>query len=336
MKKLFAILLAAVSLSAAAGVQPVQPTPRPAYNTGCGFYVVGGKVYDPTGVEFRIRGVNRVHWNDLSPGIPNSGANTERISIDFRQTSATNLGVIQREIQAFGIVPMVASWNATGFTDAASLSAIVDLWVAQASTWTTLNCNGMVNIANEWGADNSTSWRDGYLAAIPRMRAAGYTGLLVIDAGVSGQSAKDIANYGQALMDADPQHNLLFDVHMYGAFHRPATASWMQDYDTAVASMGATGLPIIVGEFGPGRNIGPSPTLITPDQIVITAESNGWGWMPWAWDDFNGPSNSCTDDWFGMARSWGAFDGVTYSQLTLFGQDMVTLMKSMAVKAHFN
>src|SRR5215831_10102039 len=43
---------------------------RPPYNTGSGFFVAGAKLYDPNGVEFRVRGVNKLHWDVDAPGIP--------------------------------------------------------------------------------------------------------------------------------------------------------------------------------------------------------------------------------------------------------------------------
>ena len=45
-------------------------------NTGKGFYVVGSKLYDPNGQEFRIRGVNRNHWDSYGTptGLPLSGS----------------------------------------------------------------------------------------------------------------------------------------------------------------------------------------------------------------------------------------------------------------------
>ena len=45
----------------------------------------------------------------------------------------------------------------------------------------------------------------------------------------------------------------------------------------------STGAAFVIGEFGPGRNIGPSPTTLTPQEVVSAAEANGLGWMAWAW-----------------------------------------------------
>jgi mannan endo-1,4-beta-mannosidase len=309
---------------------------RPAGNTGKGFFVSGGKLYDPNGQEFRIRGVNRNHWDSYGTpaGLPLSGANTERVVLSFAKPTSYNWNIVSSEMLSNKIVPIPGNWTGTCKSDPASLSAIVDTWVAQASTWTQLNSTGLINIANEWGPPNSTVWRDNYITAIGRMRAAGYTGTLVVDSGGCGQDAQDIIKYGAMVLASDPQRNILFDVHVYGGFHFPATATWMQDYATAMSQLKATGLPLIIGEFGPGKNIGPSPTLITPQKIIADAEANGWGWMPWSWDDNNLQACASDDNGFSMTTKCGSYK--SDSDLTAFGKTVVPILKAKAVKAtHF-
>ena len=309
---------------------------RPAGNTGKGFYVSGNKLYDPKGNEFRIRGVNRNHWDSYgSPtGLPLSGANTVRIVLGFNNSTSYNWDIVSTQLLANKIVPMPGNWTATCKADVASLTAVVDTWVAQASTWTQLNSNGLINIANEWGPADSTVWRDAYITAIARMRAAGYTGTLVVDSGACGQDAQDVVKYGAAVLASDPQKNILFDVHVYGGFHYPATASWMQDYDTAMAQLKASNLPIFLGEFGPGNNIGPSPTMVTPQHIIGTAEANGWGWAPWSWDGNNLPNCMADDNGFSLTTKCGVYK--TSADLTTFGKTIVQILQQTAVKASFN
>jgi mannan endo-1,4-beta-mannosidase len=310
---------------------------RPIGNTGKGFFVLGSKLYDPNGKEFRIRGVNRNHWDSYGTpaGLPLSNANTERVVLSFAKDTTYNWNIVSKEMLANKIVPIPGNWTGTCKADPATLTAIVDTWVAQASTWTQLNSTGLINIANEWGPANSTVWRDSYVTAVNRMRAAGYTGTLVIDSGGCGQDAQDIIKYAGAVLAADPQKNILFDIHVYGSFHYPATASWMQDYATAMAQLKATGLPLIIGEFGPGKNIGPSPTMVTPQKIIADAEANGFGWMPWSWDDNNLAACASNDNGFSMTTKCGIYK--TDADLTAFGKVVVPILKATAVKAtHFN
>lgn len=379
MKRLLASLALVLSAAAFAGQVCTIDPPRPVGNTGAGFYVSNAapgasapvvaapasaaaisafpaltvsiasavpqwKLYDPTGTEFIPRGVNRNHYDSWGSddGIPRTGANTERTGPSFSRTSAQNLADL-RKITEAGIVPIPSSWSGTCKADPAVLRSIVDTWVAQAATWTTLNNTGLINIANEWGPKNSPVWRDAYLEAIPRMRAAGYTGTLVVDSGECGQDAYDVINYGAAVLAADPQHNVLFDVHVYGGFSLPAVVSWQNDYAKAMAALKATGLPIMLGEFGPGayttadgvvHKVGPSPTAITPQQVIATAEANGWGWLAWSWDDNNlGGCSSSDVGWFALSNHCGVYTGNDATELTAFGRTMVPLLKSSAKKA---
>jgi mannan endo-1,4-beta-mannosidase len=67
-------------VSVASGAPTGGTVSRPAYNTGDGFFVLNGKLYDANGTEFRIRGVDRCHYDSESAaGIANSGANTVRM-----------------------------------------------------------------------------------------------------------------------------------------------------------------------------------------------------------------------------------------------------------------
>jgi hypothetical protein len=78
----------------------------------------------------------------------------------------------------------------------------------------------------------------------------------------------------------------------------------------------------VVGEFGPGRNIGPAPTLVTPQQVIGAAEAAGMGWLGWAWDDNDLANGASNDSGFSMT-----FDGPGMynapSDLTTYGQEMV-------------
>ena len=334
MKRLLALIAlfhGAIGFAAEARTADVA---RPDGNTGTGFYVSGAKLYDPTGAEFRIRGTNQAHCDSpgSATGIPLSGANTVRMAICGSRSVAYNLAALTRH-QSAGVVPMPGRWNGTCKSDTAILTKMVDAWVEDAPTWTKLNGTGLINIANEWGPPNSPVWRDSYITAISRMRAAGYTGTLVVDSGGCGQDPLDIINYGAAVLASDPQKNILFDVHVYGSYHFPAAASWQTDYTKSMAALKATRLPIILGEFGPGANVGPSPTAITPQQIIATAEEAGFGWLSWAWDDNNLAGCQSTDGWFSMTLNCGKYSGADDAELTTFGRAVVPIMKSTAKRA---
>jgi mannan endo-1,4-beta-mannosidase len=346
-----AALVLALSQSFAASDTALAKAPRPASAARTGYYVVGSKLYSPDGVEFRIRGVNKLHWDQTASikGIPLTGANTVRVAVNLNKTESVNLGVVNPIVKS-GLLVIPGAWNATCKSDPAALKSIVDQWVAQASTWTTLNDTGLINIANEWGPNRttrdasghmvvSTVWRDAYIDAVRRMRAAGYTGTLVIDAGGCGQDASTVTGDGGDVLAADPLHNILFDIHVYGGFAYPArTVAWQtQDYKETMATIGRSGLPIIFGEFGPGSfvnaagaavKVGPSGTLLPPEVLVADAERMGLGWLVWAWDDNNlGNCKTSENGWFGMTNNCGTYTGKD-SELTAFGRQMVRILQT--------
>src|SRR5579862_4804609 len=402
---------------------------RPAYNTGNGFFVLNGKLYDPNGNEFRIRGVNRNHWDSNSAaGIALSGANAVRTFIDFSQPSANNVNLIQTQNIDQKEVPIVtyagdSSGPTSCSTDPAVFSRALSAWKSQASLWTTLDRYLIINVANEWGPANSTVWRDSYTSAVGQLRKAGYLGPILIDSGGCGQDDADLLQYSQAVFNSDPQRNIVFSIHLYTSANdysasiksvakgnptvitltsnspthpfapsyngsnnnysgitayqisgvqgmtqvngaQPAwqnvggvpgawtvtlsvdSTNWgtytgggsLVDYNgnyalriaRFAALSQATGAAYIVGEFGPGRNIGPSPTMVTPDEIITAAEANNVSWLPWAWDDNDLPGCRADNKWFSMTYNCGAYSRP--SDLTNFGQDVV-LNPTFGIKA---
>jgi hypothetical protein len=411
-----AAILTGLASAALGATAPGAAVPRPARDPGDGFFVQQGLLYDPAGHVFRIRGVNRLHWDsDSAAGIERSGANTVRWDIDFSRPAQANVALIRRDSIARHNVAVVGNWSATCSSDPARLSAIVATWVEQAKWWTPLNRYLIVNIANEWGPGDSTSWRDAYISAVGRLRAAGYTGPLLIDSGGCGQDDADLIKYSEAVLASDPQRNLIFAQHLYGATNDDSaqiaavtpgnptvlqlsgdssTHPFASGYDgrsnsysgiTAYEISGArgmtqlnglqpappnvggtpgawtitlnldsrawptytgggtivdyfgnfklkitrlaqlarqTGAVYIVGEFGPGRGIGASPTRVTPAQILTTAEAEGVGWLAWAWDDNNLPNAGADDRGFSMTyRGPGQY--TRPEDLTAFGREVV-------------
>jgi hypothetical protein len=257
--------------------------------------------------------------------LANSYANTIRWNIDFTRAVATNVALLQGGAGKTAgtiynhMVVMPGAWSAPAGTltcsnDASILSSAVTVWVAQAATWAQIEKDSILNIANEWGPSNSTTWRDSYISAIGQLRAAGLHATLSIDSGGCGQDNADLVKYAQAVFDSDPEKNVIFDRHVYGG---DADAAAL---DSDAAALAALGLPILFGEFGPGRDIGPSPTNLTPPQVIQSAEKYGFGWMAWAWDDNNLSLSQADNGWFSLSYA-GTY--AASADLTIFGQQIV-------------
>jgi hypothetical protein len=296
---------------------------RPEYNTGTGFFVRDGLLYDANGVEFRMRGVNRLHYDCNAEvaaiGMANSRSSIVRWNIDLTLDAASNVAMIEQASIDHAIAVMPATWNndVTCSDSADALTSVVDLWVAQVNQWKAIERYMILNIANEWGPADSAAWRDAYITAIARLREAGYLCTLAIDAGGCGQDNADLVNYAASVFDSDPQRNVIFSQHIYGNFGMNGEPAWAQDLQESLDNLAALDVPVVLGEFGPGRNIGPSPTMISPGDIIQLAEARGLGWLAWAWDD---PCNDADDTWFSLTRNC-AYEST--DDLTLFGQEVI-------------
>lgn len=165
------------------------PAKRPAYNTGTGFFVLNGTLYDANGVEFRIRGVDRCHYDSNSAaGIASSHANAVRIFVgtNYGQTWSGLESIVQNDHINHSEVPIVTAASTTsgtgtsGDTTAATLNDVVsNSWVAPAATWTPIDKYMIVNIANEWGPASSVAWQTAYAAVIGDISAVAGTTVTV-------------------------------------------------------------------------------------------------------------------------------------------------------------
>jgi mannan endo-1,4-beta-mannosidase len=191
--------------------------------------------------------------------------------------------------------------------------------VANASQFTSFNKYMIINVANEWGPSNSAVWESSYITAIAQLRAAGYLGTILIDAGGCGQDINGLLNHSTAVFNSDPQKNVMFSLHIYGNI---PTADVGPDLAKLAALSSSAGMAFLVGEFGPGRDIGPSPTLTTPADVINAAEANGIGWIAWAWDDNDLGNGASNNNWFSMTYA-GPGIYTTAANLTEYGQDIV-------------
>jgi mannan endo-1,4-beta-mannosidase len=328
---------APVSPAAHARARPPAAAPavngvaRPSYNTGNGFFVDEGKLYDANGNEFRIRGVNRSHYDSNSQaGIVKSGANAVRVFVEtnYGASVADLVNIVRIQHIAEKEVPIPTSPVTKGgvktscSADPSVLDAVVANWVATAPQWRTLDKYMILNIANEWGPANSAAWRDAYGNAIASLRAAGYLGTLLIDSGGCGQDPEDLLSYASAVFNSDPQKNVMFAFHFYGLSSGHSTAAQMNAIFTELAALRAQGVVVAITEFGPGRDIGPSPTRVTPLEVIAAAEATQLGWAAWAWDDNNLPNGGSDDHGFSMTYA-GPGIYARPSDLTEYGRQVV-------------
>lgn len=298
---LFCLMVFGLADSAAAQVA------RPEANTGKGFFVLDGKLYDASGSEFIPIGANTaVFWQSEANGIKSfpdmkkAGANCARI-ISVTNNSAnswswqSNFTKQKACVKACvdnKLVPILEFHDVTcgtGYdTDSEGkfLKKVVDYWCTPdlVSLCTQFEKYLIVNVANEWGPAN-VNYRDSYKKAITAMREAGIKNTILIDAGGCGQNPTTLINFGQELLDFDPQKNILFAIHFYGNWmtKEKTKAVWQYYVEDYLQQFKAKKLPVIVGEFG-WTGAPDNFTLYDPKTIISECNKQGIGWLFWAWN----------------------------------------------------
>lgn len=280
---------------------------RPENNTGKGFFVLNGKLYDASGAEFIPIGANTaVFWQSEAnamksfPDMKKAGANCARIISVTNdatnswswQSSFTKQKACVKACVDNKIIPILEFHDVTcgnGYeTDPENknLKRVVDYWCSP--NLVTL-CKDyekylIVNVANEWGPTNSL-YRDGYKKAITAMRTAGIKNTFLIDAGGCGQNPTTLINYAQELLDFDPQKNILFAIHFYGNWmtKEKSKQSWQFYVEDYLQMFKDKKIPLIVGEFG-WTGAPDNFTLYDPKKIITESNKQGIGWLFWAWN----------------------------------------------------
>jgi mannan endo-1,4-beta-mannosidase len=223
---------------------PVQPiVTRPTYNTGIGLFVKDGKVYDRTGREFIIRGVNlpfawaepngttlennyvALDAND-GRGIAFAGANAARLTCNWTgfpdhhtvSNSAQMEDVVKKLYKANVVPIMEIHYDLKAYHfDENYLKTMVDYWLlAENVAWMKRNEKELIiNIVSEWG-HNDEVWKENMKKAVRRFREQGVNCLLMIDAGGNyGQNPNSLIRFANEILEDDPQKNIIFSLHMY-------------------------------------------------------------------------------------------------------------------------
>ncbi|MDP2340420.1 MAG: cellulase family glycosylhydrolase [Deltaproteobacteria bacterium] len=293
---------------------------RPASSLGLGFFVRDGQIFDSNGVAFVMRGMNHSHaWGEQDSALaavdafPNTGANAVRTAFMpglGADTPAERRTVVERYLEN-GIVPIVEDHRTTCSDDPATLRAAVDEWLLPENiAWLTQYEDRVIlNIANEWlnTTYDDELWVSEYAAAITRLRAAGLHHLIVVDAGGScGQNPRSIRDAGQRIVDADPEHNVAFSLHMY-AYWRTAGASDVGAWNDhglgspwlvapEVEAIRARGLALIVGEVGFDSfpSVGYSTKALLQDLLAVDV-----GFLAWSWNANSDPRLDMSSENYG-------------------------------------
>lgn len=282
------------------------------------FSTQGCQLVDANGQTFVIRGINNPHaWFGEKAfvaldNIRATGCNTVRIVWKTEGKDADLERIIQRCIE-LEMIPMVELHDVTGNTSGERLAAMAK-WYAEPQRVQMLKKYErflLLNIANEWGNHKTKAkyWLKSYAECVGIMRNAGYATTLVVDAPGWGQNLQPIVERGQELIDADPQHNILFSIHMYGSWNKAGRIH------EQLALCKSKSLPIIVGEFGYNYHNGMNNLgcKVSHTAILDACNELEYGFMPWSWT-----GNNKANQWLDLVEP------SDWKTLTWWGEQVVS------------
>ncbi|MGW6391451.1 cellulase family glycosylhydrolase [Streptomyces sp. NPDC055103] len=294
-----------------------------------GIHVRDGRVYEANGNEFVMRGVNHAQaWYPNETGaiadISAKGANTVRVVLGsgdrWARTDASKVASIIDDCKAHKVICVLEVHDTTGYGEdgaAASLDKAADYWIGIKSALQGQEDYVVVNIGNEpYGNSGYTAWTDATKNAIGKLRGAGISNALMVDAPNWGQDwSNTMRDNAASVFAADPHRNTIFSVHMYGVYD---TAAEVQNY---LNHFVGHRLPLVVGEFGDNHSDG------NPDEnaIMATARSLRVGYLGWSWS-----GNGGGVEYLDMVNGFDAGSLTPWGNRFFFGADGISSTSTRA------
>ncbi|MFI1357453.1 cellulase family glycosylhydrolase [Streptomyces sp. NPDC020898] len=325
-----ATLLGLLTLASAPAQADPQADPPSALATG--LHISDGRLLEGNGNDFVMRGVNHAHtWYPNQTrslaDIKALGANSVRVVLAdghrWTKNSPEDVANVVTQCKANRLICVLEVHDTTGYGEeaaAGTLDQAADYWISLKSVLAGQEDYVIVNIGNEpWGNTDPAGWTAPTIAAVQKLRAAGFEHTLMVDAPNWGQDWQNVMRTNaQSVYDADTTGNLIFSIHMYSVYD---TAAEINDYLNAFV---AAELPILIGEFG-----GPADQWGDPDEdtMMAAAERLDLGYLAWSW---SGNTDPILDLSIGFdpaqLSSWGQriFNGAngiaqTSEEATIFG-----------------
>jgi mannan endo-1,4-beta-mannosidase len=285
-----------------------------------GFWVDGRFLRDRCCEKVVLRGINEmIVWSAAKNGTPyfaeiaQTGANVVRIVWETAGTLSNLESAIKNAIDAH-LIPMPELHDATG--DLTKLGPCIDFWVRSdvVAVLKKYEDKLLINIANEVGDGSVTqaAFTTAYTDAITKMRTAGLHVPLVIDAPSWGQDVNMLQAAGPGLIAADPDHNLLFSVHMWWNDPKGTRVT------TELTESANMNLPLIVGEFAQHAVYQCSAGPFDYKTLLAKAKELEIGYLAWSWGGIkngdcktDGPFDMTTAGTFATLTGWGLEVAVT-------------------------
>ncbi|WP_330288799.1 cellulase family glycosylhydrolase [Streptomyces sp. NBC_00576] len=259
-----------------------------------GLHISNGRLLEGNGNDFVMRGVNHAHtWYPTQTqslrDVKALGANTVRVVLAdghrWTKNSADDVAAVVAQCKANRLICVLEVHDTTGYGEdaaAGTLDHAADYWIGLKSVLAGQENYVIINIGNEpWGNTDPAGWTAPTIAAVQKLRAAGFEHTIMVDAPNWGQDWQNVMRTNaQSVYNADTTGNLIFSIHMYSVFD---TAAEITDYLNAFVT---AKLPILIGEFG-----GPADQWGDPDEdtMMATAQQLKLGYLAWSWSGNTDP-----------------------------------------------
>lgn len=323
MRRLIASLLILISLwGCAAAPEPTVPSQPPEASAVTepepvrGFRVAGTQLLDANGEPFLIRGVNHPHsWfpekdEAALRAMAELGCNAVRIvcgcGILYPEDTAQDLIRLTDLCRELGMVVILEVHDITGDDLPASLEQVVDYWIRVREALTGREEWVIVNIANEWKSQRSgRNWSLAYISQIPRLREAGIRNTLLVDVAGGGQYGTSLTDFGAAVLEADPDRNVFFSLHIY---HEAGKSRTVMERELSAGPN--AGLCVAVGEFGPAH----LDRDIDEAYLMEYCHREGIGYLGWSW-----MGNAAPNEALDLAKAWDGSSLTPWGELLFHG-----------------
>ncbi|MDD1057253.1 cellulase family glycosylhydrolase [Streptomyces cocklensis] len=292
-----AALIGAVVLGALSPVSAQAGTKAPsaaAAAAATGLHISNGRLVEGNGNDFVMRGVNHAYtWytgqTQSLADIKALGANSVRIVLSdghrWTKTSPAEVASLISQCKSLRLICVLEVHDTTGYGEdsaAGTLDEAADYWITLKDVLAGQENYVIINIGNEpWGNTDPAGWTAPTIAAVQKLRAAGFQHTIMVDAPNWGQDWQGVMRANaQSVYNADTTGNLIFSIHMYSVFD---TAQEITDYLNAFVT---AKLPILIGEFG-----GPADQYGDPDEdtMMADAQSLKLGYLAWSWSGNTDP-----------------------------------------------
>ncbi|MEV5598756.1 glycoside hydrolase family 5 protein [Streptomyces sp. NPDC052496] len=287
-------LAATVSIFLLAPSQPMSAADTQSdARAAAGLHVSNGRLVEKNGAAFVFRGVNHSHaWHPdrttrALSDIKRLGANSARIVLSsgdrWTKNDTADVRAVMSRCKANRLICVLEVHDTTGYGEQAgsvSLARAADYWISVRAALRGQENHVVVNLGNEpYGNNDTGRWAADTKAAIARLRAAGLRHALMADGPNWGQDwSGTMQRQARSVLDADPDRNTVFSVHMYGVYN---TADKVRNYLDAFSR---AELPVVVGEFGHDHPSGDTDE----DAVMARTRAAGIGYLGWSWSGNSG------------------------------------------------